>query len=126
MKTIRELDLQGKRVLIRVDYNVPMDGAGNITDDIRIRMALPTLRYAIENKARVILCSHMGRPKGKRVAEYSLAPVASALTTILEKPVTFAPDCIGTEADSKVRQMEDGDIVLLENLLRNEDGRAVT
>ncbi|HHO48499.1 MAG TPA: phosphoglycerate kinase [Desulfobacteraceae bacterium] len=116
MKTIRELDVQGKRVLIRVDYNVPLDEAGIITDDIRIRMSLPTIRYAVEQGAKVILCSHMGRPKGKRVAEFSLAPAARALSVLLDKPVVLAPDCIGPEAEAVVNGMRDGDVVLLENL----------
>lgn len=116
MKTIRELDVQGKRVLIRVDYNVPLDEAGSITDDIRIRMSLPTIRYAVEKGAKVILCSHMGRPKGKRVAEFSLAPAARALSVLLDKQVALAPDCIGPEAEAVVNGMRDGDVVLLENL----------
>jgi phosphoglycerate kinase len=116
MKSIRDLDIEGKRVLIRVDFNVPMDDAGNITDDIRIRMVLPTITLALEKKARVVLCSHMGRPKGKLVAEYSLAPVAEALAGMLGKPVVMAPDCIGAETEDLVNRMRDGDIVLLENL----------
>ncbi len=116
MKTIRELDITGKRVLIRVDFNVPMDEAGNITDDIRIRMALPTLNYALEENSRVILCSHLGRPGGKRVPEYSLGPVAAALAKILAVDVRLAPDCIGPETEAMVAGMNDGDIILLENL----------
>lgn len=116
MKTIRELELQGKRVLIRVDYNVPLDESGNITDDSRIRMSLPTVRHAVKQNARVILCSHRGRPKGKRVEEYSLAPAAKALSAMLEKPVPLAPDCIGPEVEAAVHRMRDGDVVLLENL----------
>ena len=124
MKTIREIDIAGKRVLIRVDFNVPMDDDGNITDDIRIRMALPTLQYAIENNARVILCSHMGRPKGQRVAEYSLAPVAQALAGILDRDVLLAPDCIGAETEAMIGQMHDGDVVLLENLRYHKEEEA--
>jgi len=120
MKSIRELDIEGKRVLIRVDFNVPMDDAGNITDDIRIRMVLPTISFALEKNARVVLCSHMGRPKGKRVAEFSLAPVAEALAAMLGKPVAIAPDCIGPKAEAVVDQMKGGDIVLLENLRFHE------
>lgn len=116
MKTIREINITGKRVLIRVDFNVPMDENGTITDDIRIRMALPTLQYAIEQNARVILCSHMGRPKGKRVPEFSLAPVAKTLSEILDREVLLAPDCIGEEAETLVKKMKDGDVLLLENL----------
>ena len=116
MKTIREMALAGKRVLVRVDFNVPLDESGNITDDIRIRMALPTLRYALEQKARLILCSHLGKPKGKRVAAASLAPVATALAEMLEQPVRLAPDCIGSEVEALVTGMRDGEVVLLENL----------
>ncbi|MBW2659772.1 MAG: phosphoglycerate kinase, partial [Deltaproteobacteria bacterium] len=79
MNTIRDLNLQGKKVLVRVDFNVPMDTHSVITDDIRMRMALPTIKYVIENKGKLILCSHLGRPKGQRVEAYSLAPVASHL-----------------------------------------------
>ena len=116
MKTIRELALAGKKVLVRVDFNVPLDGSGNITDDIRIRMALPTLQYAIGQQARLILCSHLGKPKGKRVAAASLAPVAAALSALLQQPVRLAPDCIGAEVEAMVAAMQDGEVVLLENL----------
>jgi len=124
MKTIRELDIAGKRVLIRVDFNVPMDDDGNITDDIRIRMALPTLRYALEKNARLILCSHMGRPKGKRVPEYSLAPVSGALSKLLNLDVRLAPDCIGAKTKDMVGRMRDGDVILLENLRYHEEEQA--
>jgi phosphoglycerate kinase len=116
MRTIRELDITGKSVLIRVDFNVPMDDEGNITDDIRIRMALPTLKYAMEENSRVILCSHLGRPGGKRVPAYSLAPVAGALSKILDADVRLAPDCIGPETEAMAARMRDGDVILLENL----------
>lgn len=124
MKTIREVDIAGKRVLVRVDFNVPMDEQGNITDDIRIRMALPTLEYAIENNARLVICSHMGRPKGERVPEYSLAPIAGALSEILGREVLLAPDCIGPETEALVGQMRDGDVVLLENLRYHKEETA--
>lgn len=116
MKTIREMALAGKKVLVRVDFNVPLDSAGAITDDIRIRMALPTLRYALAEKARLILCSHLGKPKGKRVAAASLAPVAEALAQLLGQPVRLAPDCVGPEVEAMVASMQDGEVVLLENL----------
>ncbi len=116
MKTIRELDLAGKRLLIRVDFNVPRDESGTITDDLRIRTVLPTIEYALEQEAKVILCSHMGRPKGQRVEQYSLKPVAKYLSDILGKDVTLAPDCIGPETESVVSAMQNGDVVLLENL----------
>jgi len=116
MKTIRDLDIAGKRVLIRVDFNVPMDEAGNITDDLRIQTVMPTVHYALEQKARVILCSHMGRPKGERIPKYSLSPVARFLSDLLGQPVQLAPDCIGAETEAVVAAMEDGDVILLENL----------
>ncbi|MHB8788513.1 MAG: phosphoglycerate kinase [Desulfobulbaceae bacterium] len=116
MKTIRELALAGKRVLVRVDFNVPLDESGAITDDIRIRMALPTLRYALDQKARLILCSHLGKPKGKPVAAASLAPVAEALANMLQQPVKLAPDCIGPEVEAMAAALRDGEVVLLENL----------
>ncbi|HBI15807.1 MAG TPA: phosphoglycerate kinase [Desulfobulbaceae bacterium] len=116
MKTIRELALAGKRVLIRVDFNVPLDETGAITDDIRIKMALPTLQYALGQKARLILCSHLGKPKGKRVASASLAPAAAVLSALLQQPVKLAPDCIGPQAEAVVGAMQDGEVVLLENL----------
>lgn len=116
MKTIRDLDISGKRVLIRVDFNVPMDEAGNITDDLRITSVMDTIEYAISQKARVILCSHMGRPKGERKEKYSLAPVARYLSEHLDQTVPLAPDCIGGETEEMVAAMQDGDILLLENL----------
>ena len=116
MKTIRDLDIAGKRVLVRVDFNVPMDRQGGITDDTRIRMALPTIEYALEKGARVILCSHLGRPKGQRVDEYSLSPVAAHLGRLVGRDVAFAPDCVGPEAEAVVRAMADGELALLENL----------
>ncbi len=116
MKTIRDLDIAGKRVLIRVDFNVPMDEDGNITDDLRIQTVMPTVQYALEQKARVILCSHMGRPKGERVEKFSLAPVARYLSEILGQAVQLAPDCIGSETEIMVAAMQDGDVLLLENL----------
>ncbi len=116
MKTLRDLVLTDKRVLVRVDFNVPMDEQKNITDDIRIRTALPTINHVLENNAKLILCSHMGRPKGKRVEAFSLAPVAAHLQKILGRNVRLAPDCIGQEVESIVADMRSGDVVLLENL----------
>ncbi len=116
MNTIRDLELQGKRVLVRVDFNVPMDDAKNITDDIRIQRALPTIQHILEQKGKLILCSHMGRPKGQRMEEYSLAPVAAHLGKILGREVSLAPDCIGEASEAMVAAMQPGDVVMLENL----------
>ena len=124
MRSIRELDIEGKRVLVRVDFNVPMDDSGNITDDIRIRMVLPTINYALEKNAKVVLCSHMGRPKGKRVDKFSLAPVAEALSKMLKKPVAMTPDCIGSETEAIVNNIQVGEVVLLENLRFHEGEQA--
>jgi phosphoglycerate kinase len=114
--SIADLDLKGKRVFIRVDFNVPLDANQNITDDTRIRGALPTITKAMEMGAKVILASHLGRPKGQVKPEFSLKPVAEKLGELLGKPVTFAPDCVGAEVENLVNSMNDGDVLLLENL----------
>ncbi len=116
MKTIRDLELGGKRILVRVDFNVPMDEQGGITDDIRIRMALPTIQYILEKKGKLVLCSHMGRPKGQRVAAFSLAPVAVHLSTLIGQEVRLAPDCIGEDTEAMVAALQPGEVLLLENL----------
>ncbi len=116
MKTIKDLDLAGKRVLARVDFNVPMDDRLAITDDIRIRMALPTIKYILAKGGKLILCSHLGRPKGQRVKAFSLAPVASHLQELIGCKVTLAPDCIGEETEECINSMTAGEVVLLENL----------
>ena len=116
MKFIDTLDLKGKRVLFRFDYNVPLDGSGNITDDIRIRSTLPTINYALDEGAKVIIMSHLGRPKGNRAPQYSLAPVAKRLSRLLEKQVKMAGDCIGDDVRQLVAGMNPGDVILLENL----------
>ncbi|HEX9137502.1 MAG TPA: phosphoglycerate kinase [Nitrospirota bacterium] len=115
-KTIQTVDLKGKRVFIRADFNVPLDENGNITDDGRIRSTLPTINYAIDEGAKVILASHLGRPKGKPSPKYSLAPVAKRLNRLLNKEVKFLSDCIGPDVEHSVQGMRPGDVVLLENL----------
>ena len=115
-KTIRDIDVAGKRVLVRVDLNVPLDKAGNVTDDTRIRAALPTIQYLCDKGARVILCSHLGRPKGKVADEFRLTPVAKRLSELLGMPVVKTDDCIGPEVEKTVAAMQPGDVVLLENL----------
>ncbi len=116
MKTIKDLELAGKRVLVRVDFNVPMNDRFEITDDIRMRMALPTINYILERGGRLILCSHLGRPKGKRVEALSLAPVAEHLRELTGRNVVLAPDCIGEETEEIAGALKEGEILLLENL----------
>jgi phosphoglycerate kinase len=115
IKTIKDVNLAGKRVFVRCDFNVPLTD-GMISDDSRIVAALPTIQHLVGQGARVILASHLGRPKGERNAKYSLAPVAEDLATKLGQPVTFIEDCIGAEVEAEVAKMGDGDIVLLENV----------
>jgi len=114
-KTVRDIDVAGKRVLVRVDFNVPLEG-GTVADDMRIRAALPTMQYLIDQGAKTILCSHLGRPKGKPDPKYSLQPVAERLSQLLNRPVHMAPDCVGQAVADMVKAMQPGSIVLLENL----------
>ncbi len=113
-KTIEDIEVGSKRVLVRVDFNVPLD-EGIVTDDTRIQAALPTIKYLIDHDAKVILCSHLGRPKGQVVPELSLRPVAEHLGGLLEADVSFAEDCIGAEAKQAAEKLGDGDVLLLEN-----------
>ncbi|AEE96671.1 phosphoglycerate kinase [Mahella australiensis] len=115
-KTIEDIDVSGKKVLVRVDFNVPLDENRRITDDRRIREALPTIKYLIDHNAMVILVSHLGRPKGKFDEKYSMAPVAERLQELLDKPVVLAKDVIGDSAKACVAAMKPGDVVLLENV----------
>ena len=113
---IKDLEVKGKRVMVRVDYNVPLDAEGNITDDSRIRATLPTINFLLDERARVILTSHLGRPKGKAVPGLSLRPVAKRLSRLLGKEVPLAEDCIGPKVKKLVDKMNPGDVILLENL----------
>ncbi len=115
-QTIDDLNLTGKRVLMRVDFNVPLTTDKKVDNDKRIVAALPSIKKVIESNGKAILMSHLGRPKGKVNSEFSLAPVADHLGQLLGKKVAFAPDCVGTEVEKMVADMQDGDVLLLENL----------
>ena len=115
-KTLKDVQLDGKRVLMRADFNVPLDENRKITDDSRIVAALPSIKYILENGGKLILMSHLGRPKGEAKAEFSLAPVADRLSALLKKDVKKLDDCIGEDVEEAVNQMKEGDIILLENL----------
>ena len=115
-KNIRDIDLKGKKVLVRCDFNVPMDENRNITDNTRILAALPTIKYLLENDCAVILCSHLGRPKGEFKPEFSLEPVAKEISRLLEKEVIMAKDVIGEDAENKAKKLKNGEILLLENV----------
>jgi len=116
MKYLDQIDVSGKKVFVRVDFNVPMDKSGNVTDDTRVKASLSTINYLREKGAKVIVASHLGRPKGKRVEEFSLKPVAPILAALLKKEVPFIDDCIGEKVLQAVAAMKAGDVILLENL----------
>jgi phosphoglycerate kinase len=116
MKYIDQIEMKGKRVFLRVDFNVPLDKEGNVTSDKRVRASIPTINYALEKGAKLIIASHLGRPKGKRVDEMSLKPVVKVLSGLLKKDVTFLDDCVGAAVEQAVGKMKEGDIILLENL----------
>ena len=130
MKFIDAIDIKGKKVIFRVDFNVPLDGNLKITDDTRIRAVLPTLNHALDENAMIIIMSHLGRPKGKSVPQFSLAPVAKRLSRFLDKQVTLAADCRGPDVKKLIEDMRPGDVVMLENLRfhpeeeKNDDGFA--
>lgn len=116
MKTIKDVDVSGKRVFIRVDFNVPLDDDLKITDDTRIKAALPTLKYILENGGKLVIASHLGRPKGEHSTKFSLSPVAERLGLLLDKKIHRAADCVGEGVRDLVNGMAAGDVVLLENL----------
>ena len=116
IKSVRDIEAAGKRVLMRVDFNVPLDDSGHITDDTRITAALPTINYLLEQGAKVVLVSHLGRPKGVKTPKFSLKPAAASLAEKVGRPVTFLEDCIGPAVENAVKSMTDGSIILLENL----------
>lgn len=116
IKSVDQLDLRGKRVFLRVDFNVPLDRENRVADDTRIVLSLPTLRYVIEKGGKAILASHLGRPKGKKDPKYSLAPVGERLSQLLGRTVFLAGDCVGEEVERKIAAMKEGDVLLLENL----------
>jgi phosphoglycerate kinase len=116
MKSLSDIDVSGKRVFVRVDFNVPMDDAGSVTDNTRIAAHLPVIRLITEKGGKVILASHLGRPKGKKNEKYTLKPVARRLSELLGAPVAFVDDCIGAEAEGSVAAMKNGQVLLLENL----------
>ena len=114
--TVRDIDVRGKRALVRVDLNAPQDATGAITDDTRLRASLPTIQYLLDQGASVILMSHLGRPKGKVDLKYSLKPIAARLSELLGKPAPLAPDCVGPEVEAMAHALQPGEVLLLENL----------
>lgn len=123
-KTVRDIDVEGKKVLLRADFNVPLGEHGQITSDTRIRATLPTIRYLLERRASIILCSHLGRPGGKRVEELSLRVMAEHLSKLLNRTVTIAEDCVGPRVKEMANSMKSGDILMLENLRFHAEEKA--
>jgi phosphoglycerate kinase len=123
-KTVKDINVDNKRVLVRVDYNVPVDKNNEISDDSRIRASLPTIKYLLDRQARIILCSHFGRPKGKVVESMRLAPEAKRLSELIKRPVTALRECVGTEVEQAAANMKAGDIILLENLRFHDEEEA--
>ena len=116
-KTVEDIEVTGKKVLLRVDFNVPLDtNTGDISDDSRIQASLPTIKYLVDHKAKIILCSHLGRPGGKVVENLRMAPIAQRLSKLMGLPVSTASDCIGQEVENKIEALKEGDILVLENL----------
>ena len=116
IRTVRDVDVSGKRALVRVDFNVPLDPLGKVADDTRIRASLPTIQYLVDHQSTVILMSHLGRPDGKLVEKLRLAPVAKRLSQLLSRPVQTAPDCIGPDVEALVSRAKPGDVLLLDNV----------
>jgi len=116
MLSLKDLDSKGKRVFVRVDFNVPLDDSGSIRDDTRIKAALPTINFLLEQGARLIIASHLGRPKGKFLPELSLKPVAKRLSELISREVTLAPDVIGDEVNTLKRKLQEGQVLVLENV----------
>jgi len=116
-KTVEDIEVKGKKVLLRVDFNVPLDiNTGAISNDSRIRASLPTIKYLVDHKAKIILCSHLGRPGGKVVESLRMAPISQRLSQLMGLPVSTASDCIGQEVEGKAGTLKEGDILVLENL----------
>ena len=124
MKSVKDFNLYGKKVMVRVDYNLPMDENLNITDDSRIVSSLPLIEYLIKKEAKIILISHMGRPSGKKEPEFSLAPAADRLSSLLSRDVAFVDECIGSEVNTAVEKLHNGEILLLENLRFHKEEKA--
>lgn len=116
MRSLRDAELDGKRVLMRVDFNIPMDKEGHILDDTKMRAALPSIEYILAHRGKLILMSHLGRPKGKPEAKYSLKGIAARLDQLLQAPVTIAEDCVGDKVKERVNALKPGEVLLLENL----------